>query len=160
MPTTAKMTLPAPHLESRDAFEVTGMSDHFTFGSIPTIPAALWAAMNDREDEIVSVQPCAYGISYDTTMGEGFRYLAGYATALGAAVPAGMTLLKVPPGNYAVFVHDGHVSQIHQTMPSIFDSGLPDVGLTARAAPEVEIYDNRFDPKTGLGPVELWIPVE
>ena len=49
---------------------------------------------------------------------------------------------------------------MHQTMPSIFDSGLPDVGLTARAAPEVEIYDNRFDPKTGLGSVELWIPVE
>ena len=159
MATAAKLTLPAPRLESRDAFEVTGMADHFTFGSIPTIPA-LWAAMNDREDEIVSVQPYAYGISYDTTMGEAFRYLAGYATAPGAAVPAGMTLLKVPAGNFAVFVHDGHVSQMHQTMQAIFDSGLPGAGLTAREAPELEIYDNRFDPKTGIGPVELWIPVE
>ena len=159
MPPTAKTTLPAPRLATRDAFEVTGMSDHFTFGSIPTIPA-LWTAFTRREDEVTTVQPCAYGISYDTTTGDGFRYMAGYATAPGAEVPQGMTRLKVPAGRYAVFVHDGHVSQMHQTMQAIFDHGLRQAGLTARPAPELEVYDHRFDPKTGTGPVELWIPVD
>lgn len=159
MPDTSPVTLAAPRIATREAFEATGMADHFTFGTIPTIPA-LWSAFSAREDEVASVHPCAYGISYDTTMGEGFRYLAGHATAPGAEVPHGMTRLKVPAGRYAVFVHDGHVTQMHRTMQAIFDHGLRDAGLTARAAPELEVYDRRFDPETGTGQVELWIPVD
>ncbi|SMY09515.1 AraC family transcriptional regulator [Flavimaricola marinus] len=159
MSTQPAKALPAPRLDSRPGFEVTGMADRFTFGTIPTIPA-LWSVLNAREDELSPTEPCAFGISYDTTGGDGFRYIAGFATAHGADVPEGMTRLKVPEGRYAVWLHDGHVSEMHQTMQAIFDTGLAKAGLSARAAPELEVYDARFDPKTGSGPVELWIPVE
>lgn len=153
------ITLAPPRIETRPAFVVTGMADHFTFDSIPAIPA-LWAAFNEDQNKLTSVQACAYGISYDTTGGDGFRYLAGFATAPDAATPDGMTRLDIPAGRYAVYVHEGHVSQMHLTMKAIFDTGLASAGLTARAAPELEVYDDHFDVKSGTGAVELWIPVQ
>ena len=33
-------------------------------------------------------------------------------------------------------------------MQAIFDRGLTDAGLTTREGPELEVYDQRFDPET------------
>jgi AraC family transcriptional regulator len=150
--------LAPPTIKTREAFHVTGIDGAFKFSTIPEIPA-LWAKLNAREDEIEAAEAgLAFGICHG--QGEdGFRYLAGFPTVRGASVPNGMARLAIPAGRYAVFEHKGHVTELHRTMQAIFDRGLTDAGLTTRDGPELEVYDKRFDPKTGRGTVEIWIPV-
>lgn len=156
--TTALPTLDTPEIRNRDTLEIVGLADRFDFESIPRIPA-LWASLAGREAEIEGAEPhIAYGASYD--QGEtGFRYIAGYPVAPGSAIPRGMVRVTAPAGRYAVWVHDGPVGDMHKTMRAIFETGLRDAGLTFRPAPELERYDNSFDPRTGAGRVELWIPI-
>ena len=68
--------------------------------------------------------------------------------------------LKVPAGRYAVFTHRGHVSELPKTVRAIWDNGLSQAGLTPIKSPDFEKYGPGFDPETGHGLVEVWIPVE
>ena len=73
--------------------------------------------------------------------------------------PDGMESLDVPAGQYAVFTHSGHIADLPKTIYTIWNKTLGEAGLKPRAAPEFELYDKRFDPETGRGIVEVWIPV-
>jgi len=44
-------------------------------------------------------------------------------------------------------------------MNAIWNSWLPQSGYVAADAPGLERYDERFNPETGLGGFEIWIPV-
>ncbi|HEX5230778.1 MAG TPA: GyrI-like domain-containing protein, partial [Bradyrhizobium sp.] len=60
---------------------------------------------------------------------------------------------------YAVFAHRDHVSTIRRTINTIWNEWLPASGLKAADAPNFERYDANFDPVTGNGGLEIWIPV-
>jgi AraC family transcriptional regulator len=45
-------------------------------------------------------------------------------------------------------------------MSAIWSQWLPSSGHKFADAPFFERYDNRFDPRTGEGEVELWLPLE
>ena len=66
----------------------------------------------------------------------------------------------LPAGTYAVFSHKGHISDFSKTVYSIWNKALVDNDMTPRHAPDFELYDSRFNPDTGRGEVEIWIPVE
>ena len=68
-------------------------------------------------------------------------------------------MLDIPAGTYAVFTHRGHISDLPKMVYTAWNKGLPDAGLEPTMAPDFEVYDERFDPKTGRGVVELWLPV-
>jgi AraC family transcriptional regulator len=34
------------------------------------------------------------------------------------------------------------------------------LGLDVAEAPDFELYDDRVDPKTGMGTVEVWVPIK
>ena len=38
--------------------------------------------------------------------------------------------------------------------------GLAEAGLTVIDAPDLERYDSRFNGMTGMGDVEIWVPVK
>ena len=67
--------------------------------------------------------------------------------------------VSIPAGRYAVFTHSGHISDLPKTVYTIWNKSLPDAGLNTREAPDFELYDCRFDPLTGRGDVEIWIPI-
>lgn len=61
---------------------------------------------------------------------------------------------------YAVFEHTAHVSSIPKTYAAIWNEALSASGLTALDAPGLERHKPAFDPSTGEGGVEIWIPVK
>ena len=76
------------------------------------------------------------------------------------AHPAEFTRLRIPPQIYAVFPHAGHVSSIVTTIKAIWNYGLAEAGYQAADGPVFERYDERFDGRTGLGGLEIWVPVK
>jgi AraC family transcriptional regulator len=74
-------------------------------------------------------------------------------------LPEGMTRVDLPATRYAVFEHREHVSLLPATYAKIYDEWLPAAGCMATDAPGIERHAPAFDPRTGDGGVDLWIPV-
>jgi AraC family transcriptional regulator len=109
------------------------------------------------------IDGAAYGICIELCRGEGagFDYIAGVAVAEAARLPEGLSPLELPARRYAVFQHEGHVSGLPKTVDAIYKGWLP--GSGHQPAEEVaffERYGEEFDPVTGMGGVEVWVPLK
>lgn len=145
-----------PEMRERAAFRVVGLSGTFSIENTNTIPG-LWRSFNEVAAEIGGAVPgAAYGVCHGADESGQFRYLAGLEAA---TKTEGMDFVDIPAGRYAVFTHSGHISDIGRTVYTIWNRSLPDLGLEPAKAPDFEHYDERFDPRTGRGVVEIWIPV-
>ena len=71
-----------------------------------------------------------------------------------------LTRLRVAAQRYAVFTHRQHISEIRRTWYTIWNKWLPESGIEALDAPDFERYGEEFDGRTGLGGLEIWIPVK
>jgi AraC family transcriptional regulator len=101
----------------------------------------------------------AYGILYNDT-DSGIDYLTGVEVEDFARLPQTLARLRIAPHRYAVFRHSGHVSAISGTWRAIWSDWFPRSGYRAADAPMFERYPGSFDPATGSGGFEIWIPVE
>lgn len=145
-----------PETRDREAFRVVGLSTQCSFEDTSSIPG-LWQSFNAQEDEVIgAVEGAAYGVCFDADETGQFRYTAGFEAA---EKTEGMDYVDLPAGRYAVFTHTGHVSDLPKTVYTIWNKSLPDLGLEPAKASDFERYDNRFDPETGRGTVEIWIPI-
>ena len=105
------------------------------------------------------------GVTYGAMCGTGherqtFEYMTAVEVDAFDALPPGTGRMRVPAHRYAVFTHQGHVSALRDTWGAIWSDWLPRSGLTPANTPDFERYDERFDPRTGSGVVEIWFPVE
>ncbi len=91
----------------------------------------------------------------------GFDYLTGVAVASLDGIPDGLSGLRLSPRRYAVFPHAGHVSTLGATCAAIFGDWQPRSGLTLETDPLflLERYGPGFDPRSGLGDMEVWVPI-
>lgn len=146
----------APDLRDRSAFCVVGLSAQCSFEDTSAIPG-LWKSFNIREAEVTGAKRgAAYGVCCDTDSAGRFRYLAGVEAS---EKTLGMDFIEIPANRYAVFIHNGHVSDLPKTVYTIWNKSLPDCDLHPSEGPDFELYDQRFDPETGRGVIEIWIPV-
>ena len=90
----------------------------------------------------------------------GFDYIAGVQVKSRDNLPASFRCIEIKPQRYAVFVHQGHISTLHQTFYTIWNHWLPHSGFAAAEAPEFERYSEDFDPVAGTGVLEIWLPVK
>lgn len=91
---------------------------------------------------------------------DGIAYLCAVEVAAEASLPDAVTRHRVPAGGFAVFEHHGHVAELHRSWDGIWREWLPASGEAVPDAPTLfERYDARFDPATGQGVVELWLPL-
>ena len=103
----------------------------------------------------------SYGVCWNAGPDCSFEYLAGVAVSSPDRLPTGFKTLEIDPRRYAVFVHAGHVSTIPETIDAIWTRWAPDCGLrVSHDAPCFERYTPEFDPGTGLGGMEVWVPLE
>ena len=77
-----------------------------------------------------------------------------------ARLPAGFTHILIPAQRYAVFTHKQHVSSIPQTIETIWSKWLPESGVDAAESPAFERYTEEFNPQTGMGGMEIWVPLK
>ena len=61
---------------------------------------------------------------------------------------------------YAVFAHRDHIAAIRRTWFTIWNKWLPESGHQVAESPEFERYGEEFDPRTGTGGLEIWIPIQ
>ena len=87
-------------------------------------------------------------------------YIAGVEVSDFTDTPAELTRLRIPEQRYAVFRHEDHISSIRGTVSAIWNNWLPESDYQASGGPDFERYDESFDPETGLGGVEIWVPIK
>jgi AraC family transcriptional regulator len=88
-----------------------------------------------------------------------FNYVcAAKVEAFEGRMPS-LTSIECEPGSYAVFAHNDHVSTIFDTYAAIWNQALPAMARTVADSPVLEFHNDAFDPDTGLGGVQLCIPL-
>ena len=150
----------APHFVSGDAMLVVGLSERYSFGATQGIPGQWQRFMQHYADIPDKLQPIPLGISANMDDDGNFEYMAAVEVSKVSDLPEGLQQWRIPAQHYAVFRHDAHASTIGQTYSSIFNAWLPAHGCRAADGPTIERHLESFDPRTGLGGVDIWIPLE
>ena len=101
----------------------------------------------------------AYGVCCNGDDAGNFDYIAGVEVSDFSDLPRSFSRVRIPEAKYAVFTHRDHISTIRRTVNTIWNHWLPASGLKAADAPSFERYDEDFDPLTGNGGLEIWVPV-
>ncbi|MCB9994501.1 MAG: AraC family transcriptional regulator [Hyphomicrobiaceae bacterium] len=151
--------LEAPRLVARPAFRIAGLKKRFTYDERTGIPN-LWEKFIPHLgaiDDQTGGQTFGLCSDFDETA---FDYFVAVEIAAGTEPGGGLTVFDVPAQTYLVFTHKGHVSGISATMGAAVAKGVPNAGRTQTNGPNFELYGDRFNPLTGLGEVEIWLPVE
>jgi AraC family transcriptional regulator len=155
-----KTPLAPPRIVKADAMLIFGLARRCAAAGDPGIPSQ-WNQflphLGHIEGQIGNV---AYGVIYNADDSARFDYLCGVAVREFPNGPAEFTRLRIPPQTYAVFEHREHIAAIASTWTAIWEHGLADAGLRAADGPAFERYDERFDGRTGLGGLEIWVPVK
>jgi AraC family transcriptional regulator len=138
---------------------IAGMSGRFPVEDCPANIAALWRHFAPYMGGLVGqVGDAAYGVRYDTEQPGEMEYLCAVEVADFSSVPRNFTLMCIPVQHCAVFGHRGSIASVHTTWADIRDSWLPASGQICVGTP-FECYGPSFNPRTGTGEVEVWIPV-
>lgn len=148
-----------PKVVNRSAFVVVGVKIRGK-NQNNEIPQ-MWQAFGPMVPEIKNIVDgrVAYGISANMNESTGeFDYVAGFEVSAGEDIPAGMVRFEVPGGKYAVF--STTLPKIGETFQNAYHTWLPESGYQATGGPEVEVYDERFDPQDPSSEFELYIPVK
>jgi AraC family transcriptional regulator len=77
-----------------------------------------------------------------------------------ADVPAELARLRLPPQRYAVFAYPGHIADIRSVWRTLWSDWVPNRIRRVADAPFFELYPEAFDPQSGEGGFEIWLPVE
>jgi AraC family transcriptional regulator len=151
-----------PRLEQHPPVLIAGLRDHFRSNASGEIPDQ-WRRLAPYLGSIPGqVGRTAYGLVFHST--SGFDYLSGVEVGDTEQLPEAFTSVRIPGQLYAVFSHNEHVSRLSETIENVWQKWLPASGLQpvrpASGAPDfVERYGPGFDPLTGKGDIEVWIPV-
>jgi AraC family transcriptional regulator len=145
----------APRFEDRESFLLAGITARYNHDHIEGIPLQ-WQRFGKIPEQIGGI---FYGVCYNFDGAGNFDYMCAVEVAGESALPPGLTHLPVAPQHYAVFTHRDHISKIGQTWDAIYNEWPKESGRTLIQAPQFESYSEDFNPQTGTGIVEIWIPV-
>lgn len=152
--------LSAPRFENSPKLQIAGLNETYTFESRVNIPSQ-WQRFAPHIGKVPGqVGMNTYGVCWNFKEGTGFDYLTGVEVSDAKSLPAGFSQITLQPQRYAIFSHREHVSSIPKTIETIWNRWLPDAGLQAVQAPCFERYTEQFDPKTGMGGIEIWVPIK
>lgn len=105
-------------------------------------------------------RPSSAASSATCQRGDSYRYLAGVEVSVGATVREPLQVIRVPARSWAMVTHREHITTITSTIQAVFAEALPAAGLVPGDDPDLlEVYRETFDPWSGLGGVELWVPL-
>ncbi len=161
MDSTVIDNLPAPRFETGKPFLVAGIGERYSWESGgPAIPGQ-WQRFHQSVANIPNrVGQVAYGVCCNGDDAGNFDYISGVEVVDFSDLPREFSSVRIPEQRYAVFTHRDHISTIRRTINTIWNHWLPSSGLKAADAPNFERYDESFDPLTGNGGLEIWVPVK
>jgi AraC family transcriptional regulator len=155
----ASLRLDPPRIVDSQAVRVVGLAERCSFDTTITIPAQwhrfmeLYPTIPHKRDHI------PIGVSFSADDDGQFQYMCGAEVDRFGERTRGLVDLEIPPRQYAVFEHRGHVSTIYETYRCIWDDAMPATSRSVADAPVIERHNPTFDPRTGEGGLTLWIPL-
>lgn len=160
MSETLLANLAPPRFVDGKTMLITGLSERYDCDASAKIPAQ-WQRFQPYLDHVPGrIGGAAYGVICNGDDAGNMDYICGVEVSEFAKVPTEWARLRIPEQRYVVFRHDGHISSIRQVWNTIWNKWLPESGESITSGPELERYDERFDPVTGDGGFEIWIPLK
>ena len=150
--------LSPPRFEQGRAFLLAGIRRHHRFVDALSTVSRQWREFREHPHFRGPRAPRAYGAMCSTS-GDSFEYMTALEVDSFDGLPADMGRMRVPAQQYAVFTHSGNVATLPETWQIIMEQWLPQSDYRDAETPAFELYDQRFDPATGEGGVEIWLPV-
>ena len=160
MDSTPFDTLAPPRFETSKPLLVAGLGERVSHDNGAAIPG-LWQRFH-REIEAVPrrIGKVAYGVCCNGDDAGNFDYIAGVEVSDFSDLPRAFSRVRLPEQKYAVFTHKDHVSTIRRTINTIWNSWLPASGFVMADASTFERYGETFDPLSGNGGFEIWVPIK
>jgi AraC family transcriptional regulator len=150
--------LESPRFATAGAMLIAGFSQRYDCDSSKAIPAQ-WQRFSPYLGNIPGqVGGIAYGVCCNGDDEANFDCICGIEVTDFSQLPVEFARLRLSAQRYAVFPHRDHVSTIRRTVNSIWSKWLPESKLEALDAPNFERYGPEFDPHSGNGGLEIWIP--
>lgn len=151
--------LEMPRFEDGKELLIAGLNERYTFETRINIPVQ-WEKFCPHLGKVPGqVGQMSYGVSWNCEPKCSFDYLSGVEVSDTAKLPAGFSHVRLPAQRYAVFIHPLHVSKLPQTIDTIWRKWVPDCGLPTEEDC-VERYTAEFNPNTGMGGMEIWVPLK
>jgi AraC family transcriptional regulator len=160
MDSTLTDNLQTPRFETGKPLLVAGLGGRYSSENGAGIPGQ-WHRFHQSVANIPGrIGKVAYGVCCNGDDSGNFDYIAGVEVSDFSDLPREFSRVRIPEQRYAVFTHADHISTIRRTVNTIWNHWLPRSGLKAADAPSFERYDEKFDPVTGDGGLEIWVPVK
>ena len=149
-----------PEIRDRHAFIIAGLSRDYDMETRVEIPS-LWQRFAPMIGSVPGqVGATTYGVCITTDPpGEQFTYIAAVEVESATGLRDFATY-EIPAARYAVFTHVGSLDGLDQTMDYIFGTYMPESGYRPTGTPDFELYDERFNPDSRDGELEIWVPIE
>ncbi len=152
-------TLDHPRVVRSGALRIAGLEEAYTFVRMHEVPAQ-WQRFSPYLGRVAGQRgSVAYGVRATSEGGADFTYLCGVEVSGGEPIAPPLTEVLLAERTYVVFVHRDHISTIRSTHLAIWNDWLQQLNVECIHEPDFERYDSNFNPHTGVGPVEIWIPI-
>ena len=153
--------LPPPRLDTPGPLLIAGIGRRFACDDSQAFPrcgrnsSRTWAKSRARK----APPPTGWSPTWRRT--ETAIFISPASRCRTFPISIGFTGMRLPAQRWAVFPHEGHITAIASTIDAVFAQALPDAGLMAGDMPDLlERYGESFDPRTGNGGCEIWVPVK
>lgn len=153
------LPLPEPRIVAAGPILLAGVLEHYRDDALAGIPTQ-WRRFSPWFGQIPAQRrDVSYGVVCNADDLGTIDYLTAAEVTDFADTPAELMRLRLPRQPYAVFAHGGHVTEIMGLWRAIWGEWVPRSGRALADAPFFEFYPEAFDPDTGLGGFELWMPL-
>jgi AraC family transcriptional regulator len=149
-----------PLFRDHPSFRLAGLRRFHTFATAPKTIPPQWDEFNQLPIPGLHDTKIFYGATCQTDLpNQRFEYMCAFEVPdLSLAPPNGRMI--VPAAHYAVFTDHNGIATLHNTWQYIWKQWLPTSRLKPAPTPDFERYDERFNPATGEGPIEIWFPIQ
>ncbi|MFA6230896.1 MAG: AraC family transcriptional regulator [Rhodanobacter sp.] len=154
----AGVALDEPRLMHDGIRLIAGLGCRYTPDTTQGIPAQ-WQRLFLHHAMTLPKRRTAFGVFCNSDDEGSFEYIAGVDVPGFANLDSTLSTLRLPAREYVVATHHGHISAIRRTWQAFVGDWLPCSGLHVADAPEFEKYSKDFDDSTGIGDVEIWLPL-
>jgi AraC family transcriptional regulator len=152
--------LPEPRLLNGKSLLLAGLTERYNDVSIANVPAQ-WQRFGPFIGNIAGeIGGVTYGVCYNGDDEGNVDYLSGVEVTDFSQLPRELAHLRVAAQPYAVFTLADHISAIRMVWKTIWSKWLPESGRELADAPFFERYGATFNPQTGAGGFEIWLPIK
>ncbi len=162
MPEAPVITLADPEFIRCGPLLLAGLPKHLQFSERGSIPG-LWQRFGQLIPSIPKTGP---GVTYAVVAApppgeEGFEYAPCVAIDSSDDLPEGLKAIRVAERTFAVFRHPGHIAEMPAVCNAIFGEWCAATDRKPAEIPiqMIEFYPGSFDPMTGEGGFEIWLPL-